>query len=966
MNDNSISVEKIMNFFKLNLEGLVKIFTTFLLYNDKILTTTLVDYDYNILDKSTPPKSAKLFQYKTAIDRIVDYLENSHKIDEFTEIYFNMLIERFNNVHFHSAIDLHPSAVVLNPKLFKSHKIMISRPDVTAWIAVRGCLDPTNEIICKINDEVLSNNVLILNTNKLTIQNISDQSYIVLIPFNEMSNESLIGTFIDLATSFKYFVRFISSHMSAIKPESLQMYRQKLYVSVFDSIIGNSSYFNTFGNRVLTFLTKNLPVLYFDITGEFLQRLNYIIKWNATHSKVFTNIIKEIEGLLRDRIFGAVKSFFPEFSDKSESDFLKSFQGYTKLILPSQEETIPFTITEKSQLDKILNYCKRLLLAQDMKSFPFYCLLHFWAIAAMKLPCFDRRILDNGKTLQIKFRYYIPKKFHFVFKQSNAKYEYLCSITKDGNKVKWTDEIETANHNEFFINLGNDASWSMLEFTIESDETMDAGDFILQYRDYLVSDMKMICERWNKNFDMAILKCIPSTTFESKEIELNFNPKIFANNPKLTGFPLALLYCRSIPLLIVNWMKNHNFIADSEVFNDFITPVFKLNSFLQIVSANSRLEVPNLKINRENARKLREGLVKDVKFSIISQIRKQIKISNLKNESDQPWKVKFAGENGLDMGGLARELVSEVSLDLRNPNCGFVCPTPNSISQVGYYRDKFIFVPTNNELRSNKKLYKSIGGLLLLIIRTGLVQEFDFAPVVWRFLVSNKVSIEDIYEIDVNYKNTIESLKDAINSRISEDEFNKQFNLYFVVKDSLGQDHSLNQNGTSCKVSISNANEYIALSNEFRIKELQKYLNWVRIGFLKNIKEGIPNSLDPDTLEFSCCGDPECSYENLVKIVRFEEISEDQQSIFFKVIQKFTPEQRACLIKFATGRSRLPPSGSSNQFKFTVDSNGAQIDKLPTSSTCFHTLHMPRYTSFDNAYKMISIAVENTESFENT
>lgn len=966
LNDQNVSVDYVMNFFNLKMEDLIKIFLSLLLYNDKIIPSCLVDFDYDIFDKMTPPKSLQLFLYKTAIDRIIDYVEKTEQIQEFTEKYFNILVQRFNNVHYHSVIDSHPSAVVIKSSQFKHGKVTISRQEVTAWFAIRGGIDQTNKIICQVNGQNLSNNVLVIKSNTVTVKMaMEDQFYIVLIPFSKFSNESLIGTFVDLAVSFKYFVRFLSLHLTVYKPETLQKYRQKLYVLLFDSIIANSSYFNSFGENILAFLSKNLHIVTIDISGEFLQRLNYIIQWNPTNSQQFSNFIMEMKEIFMERTLIYIKKFFPEFSNPSEKEMFKYVPDTSKVCFSLPIEMIPFKITSQSDFVKITNLCKRLLMTKDITSFPFYILLNFWVIAAMNLPSFDQKLLDDGKTLQIKFRYYVPKKFKFVFKQSNTKYDYLCSITKDGKKVKWTDEIQTANHNEFFINLSTGENWSMKNFTIQTNEKVDSDEFIMKYRDYLVSDMKMICQRWNKSLDMAILRCIPSTTFQNAELDLNFNPENLANNPKLTGFPMSLLYCRSIPLLIVNWMKNHDYLKGGDDFNNFITPIFKLRSFLDIVRANNDNSVPQISINRDMARKLREGTEKDIRCSIIYQIFRSVTIDKLKNGSDQPWKVSFTNERGIDMGGLARELVTELSLDLRNPNCGIVCPTPNSISQVGYYRDKFIFVPTNNSLRDNDKLYMMVGALLLLVIRTGLVQEFDFAPVVWRFLVSNKITIEDIYEIDVNYKNTMESIKESINSGMSEEEFSKQFNLNFVVKDSLGQENSLNQLGRSSKVTLANANEFIALSNEFRINELRKYMNWVRIGFMQNIKTGVPSSLDPDTLEFSACGDPECSYEELAKIVKFEGISDDQQTIFLQVIQKFTPEQRAALIKFTTGRARLPPSSSSNQFKFRVDSNRAMIDKLPTSSTCFHVLHMPRYTSFENAYKMIAVAVENTESFEN-
>ena len=142
-------------------------------------------------------------------------------------------------------------------------------------------------------------------------------------------------------------------------------------------------------------------------------------------------------------------------------------------------------------------------------------------------------------------------------------------------------------------------------------------------------------------------------------------------------------------------------------------------------------------------------------------------------------------------------------------------------------------------------------------------------------------------------------------------------------------------------------------------------LKWLKAGLWDNLSIPIPPTLDGSTLEFAACGDKDISYEALKEITEFSGIAPDQQEIFFRVIHKFTPEQRSALLKFATARVRLPPKSSNVQFKLRVDNNGGQIDKLPTSSTCFHSLHMPRYTSFEKAYSMIAVAIEFTGTFEN-
>ena len=108
------------------------------------------------------------------------------------------------------------------------------------------------------------------------------------------------------------------------------------------------------------------------------------------------------------------------------------------------------------------------------------------------------------------------------------------------------------------------------------------------------------------------------------------------------------------------------------------------------------------------------------------------------------------------------------------------------------------------------------------------------------------------------------------------------------------------------------------------------------------------------------------SVEGINSILRFNDSLSSEIRIWFNnILRRFTPEERCALLKFTTGRIRLPPKDSDNQFQFIVD-NGSGIDVLPTASTCFNQLHMPRYTSEEKMYILIRAAVCFTGSIENT
>jgi len=277
-----------------------------------------------------------------------------------------------------------------------------------------------------------------------------------------------------------------------------------------------------------------------------------------------------------------------------------------------------------------------------------------------------------------------------------------------------------------------------------------------------------------------------------------------------------------------------------------------------------------------------------------------------------------------------------------------------------------VFIPVPNEhVSSPSKLYLTAGYVLGICARTGLVQDFLFPDFFWNFLANGLFNITDIYSIDQVYKHHISSLREAQKSGISPEEFSQQFNIRYVVLDSLGKEVPLIPNGSLIKVTLDQIDRYIALSNEFRINEILQNLTQIRNGFWANL--GIdPKSvkIDGSTLQFAICGDKDISYEALRDITVFKGIAEDQKEIIFQVFRDFTPMQRSALLKFSTGRIRIPPKSLENM-TLNIDNTGS-IDECPSSSTCFYALHVPRYTSYEKAFRLISAAIEFADTFENS
>ena len=105
---------------------------------------------------------------------------------------------------------------------------------------------------------------------------------------------------------------------------------------------------------------------------------------------------------------------------------------------------------------------------------------------------------------------------------------------------------------------------------------------------------------------------------------------------------------------------------------------------------------------------------------------------------EQPWHVNFVNEEGGVAGGLTCDLMSEVGIETGNPDCGFVVRISNG---------RVLPIPAE-EGPTRAKEYHMIGVLIVMAIRTGLVQPFLFPRFVWQFLVDGNITVDTIFEID--------------------------------------------------------------------------------------------------------------------------------------------------------------------------------------------------------------------------
>jgi E3 ubiquitin-protein ligase HUWE1 len=181
------------------------------------------------------------------------------------------------------------------------------------------------------------------------------------------------------------------------------------------------------------------------------------------------------------------------------------------------------------------------------------------------------------------------------------------------------------------------------------------------------------------------------------------------------------------------------------------------------------------------------------------------------------------------------------------------------------------------------------------------------------------------------------------------------------------------ENGSNINVTNENKEEYIKL---FTHQKMTTSIKSQLFNFLESFYLIIPQKLisifNESELELLISGCPDIDIHDLEKNTEYTGYSKNDQVIrdFWKVLYKLNKEEKALLIQFVTGTSKVPVGGfknlvgSSGPQKFNVHKVYGNTNRLPTSHTCFNQLDLPQYKDEFELYDRLLLAIkEGSEGF---
>jgi E3 ubiquitin ligase SMURF1/2 len=332
-------------------------------------------------------------------------------------------------------------------------------------------------------------------------------------------------------------------------------------------------------------------------------------------------------------------------------------------------------------------------------------------------------------------------------------------------------------------------------------------------------------------------------------------------------------------------------------------------------------------------------------------------------------KITFDGEPGIDAGGLLREWFGLVCKEIFSEKLGLFVPTKGE--NMSYWIN-----PLSGEKTETHLQYFRFAGILIgKALFEGLVLDVQLALPLLKHMLGVPISFSDLEFLDEDLHRNCNWLKQ--NSQVD------ALCLTFSIMMENGKEVDLKEDGRNIDVTDENKEEYLRLVLQHRmLASISEQLQEMLTGIYDVVPKTLLSVFDYQELELMLCGIPTIDPTDWKANTKVRYISEEvnkkwkisteaQDAViewFWIVIEGLTPEERARLLQFATGTSRVPVEGfkgltssSGIIHPFTIQLMPRENDSsalFPKAHTCFNRIELPVYRDLEELETYLSIVFE--------
>ncbi|KAH9282670.1 E3 ubiquitin-protein ligase HUWE1 [Echinococcus granulosus] len=318
--------------------------------------------------------------------------------------------------------------------------------------------------------------------------------------------------------------------------------------------------------------------------------------------------------------------------------------------------------------------------------------------------------------------------------------------------------------------------------------------------------------------------------------------------------------------------------------------------------------------------------------------------------------IRFQNEEGQDAGGLLREWYLLMSREIFNPNYCLFRVSPSD--RVTYTINPASFINSNH-----LSYFRFVGRFIAKAIYDNKLLECYFTRSFYKHILGRRVRFTDLESEDYDFYKGLEYL---LTHHVSE--LNYEITFCTEINEfGKNETRDLVENGRNIVVTEANKHEYVRLVCQERMTgAIRQQLGAFLEGFYSIIPKSLINIFNEQELELLISGLPNIDIDDLRANTTYSKYQPTSPQVewFWQALESFDQEDRARFLQFLTGTSRVPLGGFANlegmhgPTKFQICRAAvSSTNHLPSAHTCFNTLELPPYESYEQLRKRLLTAI---------
>jgi len=322
-------------------------------------------------------------------------------------------------------------------------------------------------------------------------------------------------------------------------------------------------------------------------------------------------------------------------------------------------------------------------------------------------------------------------------------------------------------------------------------------------------------------------------------------------------------------------------------------------------------------------------------------------------------RIVFVDEPGIDAGGLLREWFMLVTQQLFDAQFGLFYLQGND---AGYTINPISGLCNPLHL----KYFRFVGRFIGKSILEHQTLPAHLSLPILKHVLSVPISFSDLEFVDGELYQNLVYLRDNPGAEYLDLDFTVE-----VEHMGMRQTHELVPGGVNIAVTDSNKQEYLNRRFKFRMLDSISPQLWQLLcGLYEVVPMEVLSVFDYQELELLISGVPEIDLDDWMRHSRYVGLYKKLGpkhhvcEWFWEVVSGFTHEERARLLQFTTGTTRLPAQGfkaleaNDGNFRLFTISGVSKVDFLyPRAHTCFNRIDLPLYDSKEELEGFLTLVI---------